>query len=1265
MVISVDVQGAAFPVTVDPLITTETKLLRGQVADIFQNDKFGAAVAVHKDTAVVGTPDGQYKVPVTGAAYVFVKQGSTWLVQAKLVPFDGALWDLFGKAVAINGDTVVVGAGSDDDKGSNSGSAYIYVRQGLAWSLQKKIVPADGAGEDYFGTSVAVSGDTLAVGAEKDDDKGLNSGSVYIYTRTGTTWSLQKKLVAADGGADDGFGRFVAMHKDTLAVGSPRDDDKGGNAGAVYIYTRTGTSWTQQQKLVAGGGGAGDAFGWCVAVEGDTVAAGAPWEEAPAWDSGAAYIFARSGTSWTQQQKLVGKNLSVVDNFGYFVSLSGDKLAVGAPKDDVTVADQGAVHVFTRSGTTWSQSGMIAANDAKPADFFGGTVIISGSTVFVGAHKDDVIKGDEGSMYVYTLSGSTWSLQQKVLAARPGGSAGDWLGSSVALDGDTAVVGSPRNDDKGVDSGSVHVFLRGKSGWSYQQMLLPNNPDLGDNFGHAVAVSGDTAVVGAPLDRPSLIAPRFGAAYVFTRSGTTWTQQYLVVGATAQEQFGHAVALHKDTMVAGAPYNYLKGTDAGETRVFVRSGTTWTQQQKLVPSSISAGDQYGQAVALSGDTVIVGAPRNDDKGSDSGSAFVFSRGGTVWTQQKQLHAADAAAGDQFGSGMTVEGTTALVGAPYDDDKGTDSGSAYVFSRSGTAWTQQQKLVAADLSAGAHFGGAQAVYNDTIAVGASGLASGAGAVYVFLRSGTKWTMEKKITASDATAKDQFGCAVALSGGTAVVGAFGNDDPDADVGAAYSYKLQRPNGVQCLSAGQCSSGHCVEGVCCDKACGGGQGGDCQACTKAKGATVDGTCVPLKASQTCRLASGGCDAAETCDGTNTACPADTVRTASHICRAKAGDCDEAENCNGLTKTCPTDKLVAKDKTCRQSASDCDLPEVCDGVTAKCPVNTFKAKGTVCRASTAPCDAAEKCDGTVAPCSSDKLETKGTVCRASTAPCDAAEECDGLIKDCPTDKISVKGAVCRKPAGGCDLAETCDGVATTCPPDKLVIKGTSCRKIAGDCDVAEVCSGLAAQCPADVVKLKGTVCRVAVAGGCDEAESCDGSSGTCPTDAYKAKGAVCRKAAGDCDEAETCGGTTVSCPADVYKAKGEVCRKAAGECDVAEACGGSTTSCPADLYQPTGTSCLKGAGSCKAGKCEKVDDAGLDSTAEAGTDAGTDQGTDRARADKAVPDQAKPDQGGDIDPEENGCSCQVSEGSVPGGWLWGMMIIIGTLWFRRRLFG
>ncbi len=398
---------------------------------------------------------------------------ATFTFQMKLLAVDGTADDYFGYSVSLSadGNTCAVGAYRDDDKGVNSGSAYIYTRSGTTWTQQSKLVPADGTADDYFGMAVSLSadGNTCAVGAYADDGKGVNSGSVYIYTRSGTTWTQQSKLVPADGTADDYFGYSVSLSADgnTCAVGAYADDGKGVNSGSVYIYTRSGTTWTQQTKLLAVDGAADDNFGMAVSLssDGNTCAVGAYLDDGIGVNSGSVYIYTRSGTTWTQQTKLVPADGTADDYFGMAVSLSadGNTCAVGAHADDDKGTNSGSVYIYTRSGTTWTQQSKLVTTDGTAGDNFGYSVSLSadGNTCAVGAHGDDDKGTDSGSAYIYTRSGTTWTQQTKLLAAD--GATDDNFGYSVSLsaDGNTCAVGAYRDDDKGDNSGSAYIYTFG------------------------------------------------------------------------------------------------------------------------------------------------------------------------------------------------------------------------------------------------------------------------------------------------------------------------------------------------------------------------------------------------------------------------------------------------------------------------------------------------------------------------------------------------------------------------------------------------------------------------------------------------------------------------------------------------------------------------------------------------------------------------------------------------------------------------------------
>jgi hypothetical protein len=387
-----------------------------------------------------------------------------------------------------------------------------------------------------------------------------------------------------------------------------------------------------------------------------------------------------------------------------------------------------------------------------------------------------------------------WRVINRAKLTASDGGASDNFGYSVGVSGDTAVAGSRLDDTPaGTDAGSAYVFVLSGALWTQQAKLTASDAAASDQFGYSVAVSGDTAVVGTPLDSVPA-GGQAGSAYVFVRSGTVWTQQAKLTASDGAfgDQFGWAVAVSGDTAVVGARFDDTQaGTGAGSAYAFVRSAGVWTQQAKLSAPD-GAFDEFGYSVAVYGNTAVVGA-RFDDTlaGTDAGSAYAFVRSGTVWTQQAKLTASDAAASDQFGYSVAVYGNAAVVGAPNGDSAGeTDAGSAYGFVRSGGVWTEQTKLVASDGAFGDDFGLSVALYGSIAAVGAAlddtPAGIDAGSAYVFVRSGGVWSERADVTASDGAANDRFGWSVALGLSTGVVGAPFDDTPaGSDAGSAHVF------------------------------------------------------------------------------------------------------------------------------------------------------------------------------------------------------------------------------------------------------------------------------------------------------------------------------------------------------------------------------------------------------------------------------------------------------------------------------------------------
>ena len=454
--------------------------------------------------------------------------------------------DSFAYSVAVSGDTMVVGApnesssatgvnGNQSDNGApSSGAAYVFVRNGTNWVQQQAYLKASNAeGGDYFGGSVAISGDTIVVGAWQEDSA-------------------------------------------AIGVNGSQGNNNAQGAGAAYVFVRNGTTWTQQAYLKASNTEANDLFGWSVAVSGNTIVVGAFEEDSnatgvngnqgnnSAQEAGAAYVFVRNGTTWTQQAYLKASNARTSGWFGYSVAVAGDTIVVGAigeasnatgvngNQSDNSLLLAGAAYVFARNGTTWTQQAYLKASNTGTYDFFGRSVAVSGDTVVVGADGEysnaTQVNGDQsnnsapysGAAYVFARSGTNWSQQGYLKAFNT--DAGDYFGHSVAVSGDTIVIGALAedsnasgvncnpNDNSATNSGAAYVFLRRGTNWSQQAYLKAVNAEANDSFGNSVAVSGETVVVGAQAESSNAIgvngnqsdnsATFSGAAYVFTGLGS-------------------------------------------------------------------------------------------------------------------------------------------------------------------------------------------------------------------------------------------------------------------------------------------------------------------------------------------------------------------------------------------------------------------------------------------------------------------------------------------------------------------------------------------------------------------------------------------------------------------------------------------------------------------------------------------------------------------------------------------------------------------------
>lgn len=363
--------------------------------------EFGYSVSINGDTMLIGAPRSPYNGLSSGSAHVYVYVDSVWNLQGMLLPDDGAEDDYFGASVSISGDIAVVGADSDDDNGELSGAVYVFTRAGGVWSQQAKITPDDGAAGDFFGGKVSIEDDVLVVSAAGVGD-GATVGAAYVFALIDGAWVQQAKLYADSGSFYDGFGSRVAVSGETVVVSAPRDDEAGAgpNSGAIYVYVREADRWECEAKLVVNDAVGGEALGWSLGIDQDTVVAGAPFCRDYGANSGAAYVFAREAGVWTQRSRLLPEGVDERDEFGSAVAVKGGLAVVGAWKDDDNGFDSGAAYLYKNAGGEWRESVKLLSSDGDLYDRFGYGAALNGDTAIVGAHSNDTDQ-NWGAVYVF------------------------------------------------------------------------------------------------------------------------------------------------------------------------------------------------------------------------------------------------------------------------------------------------------------------------------------------------------------------------------------------------------------------------------------------------------------------------------------------------------------------------------------------------------------------------------------------------------------------------------------------------------------------------------------------------------------------------------------------------------------------------------------------------------------------------------------------------------------------------------------------------
>jgi hypothetical protein len=857
------------------------------------------------------------------------------------------------------------------------------------------------------------------------------------------------------------------------------------------------------------------------------------------------------------------------------------------------------------------------------------------ATLAVAIDRITIRVAAQNATYPVVVDPLLWAQQAVLLAGD--GAPGDQFGSAVALDGDTAIVGANEKQiGASVGQGAAYVFVRSGTAWAQQgPALLASDGAQNDVFGSAVALSGNTAVVGANNHGHSLPGNLNGggAAYVFVRSGASWAQQGPPLvdgnGAASNDQFGYSVAVEGDTAAFGAP----EGGDKrqGAAYVFVRSGTSWAQQgPALEPDDGAISDAFGVSLALDGDTIAIGAPdKSLGSGRYQGAAYVFVRSGATWLQQgPALTPSDARDDAAFGSSVALSGDTLVIGA---SNGGNNlNGVAYVFTRTGSIWTQQGAPIApSDPSPLDTFGLSVALSGDKLVVAAANNVT-AGA-YLFQRGGNTWT--------------QQGARFAISNGVINGGHLVEPgylvalSADTAVVGAYAENAAQgeafvwasPVGAACNGPADCAGQSCVDGVCCDAAC----AGACDVCKASLGALADGVCTVLPAGSAGSPACGPF----VCNGVSascTTCAHDSECTPGRYCGAD-GTCHAQEPLGGGCDETPGNACL------EAGCAVCASGHCADGVCCN------SACGGACDVCSSALGASA--DGT---CSLAPLGSAGAPACANGAACNGASATCPLTcssdSDCASDHYCAANGAClsRKALGSiCDQRGGADcklADCRVCVGANNCVDGVCCdAPCSGACDVCTKSLGASADGTCTILG-KGAPGQPACAAGA----TCDGTQPVCP-------GAGCKSDA-DCPTGDACesNGECVVKPPLPGHCNGDRTQELGPDGGLLQDCGRyrcvvdtCRSNCTTDADCSNGNHCDLSANQCVAGA----------STADGGGDASA--GTSGAGGAAAGAGGS----GGAVTAAgAGGCGCRTTTAPARGDWFATLSLVALMGAWRRR---
>jgi len=663
---------------------------------------FGRAVSISGDDIIVGSSRADnIGADNIGAAYIFTKPVSGWsgniLETAKLTPSAGETNGYFGSSVSINNNNVVIGSHRIN---SNTGAAYVYTKPSSGWVNANEnaiLTASDATTSDKFGYSVSILGDDIIIGAHQHSGSEDYCGAAYAFTKPSSGWATTTettKITTTIEKPYNFFGCAISMYGNYVAIGASGHRS---SAGSTYIYEKQAGIWNlSTEKILTSSDNNENGVDYSVAISGTEVIIGYPSDDVNGLYSGSIYCYTQPISGWentTENSKISSSyitNNNFGDSFGKSVSIYGDYAVVGSPNFNL---NEGIAYVLHNDNGVWTNIARLQISNSSVNAYLGSSVSIFEDVIVVGAEKQSY----KGAVFVYVKPSSGWADMTETAKLTPSTSVNyDYFGCSVSIYNNVIAVGSKSHDlgESNKNYGAVFVYSKPSSGWvdmTETAKLTSSDKMPNDEFGTSVKIYDDVIIAGAPKDDVDDDSPNenSGSAYIFAKPSSGWSTSNETAKLTSSDvsniaYFGTSVSIFADDIVIGAYQNDNIGSAYVYTKPIDGWATTNTETAKLTSSTSTNYSHFGFAVDISNSNIVVGAKFDDDKGSSSGTAYVFSKPSSGWisaNETSKLTASDGASNDNLGNSIAIYGDNIIIGAHNNNDKGSDSGSAYIFNYS--------------------------------------------------------------------------------------------------------------------------------------------------------------------------------------------------------------------------------------------------------------------------------------------------------------------------------------------------------------------------------------------------------------------------------------------------------------------------------------------------------------------------------------------------------------------------------------------------------